>query len=149
MKIILLERPSLLESDYFNKAYKHSASVSLINGNFFNFGRNNFLYHRGLRNRNFSIIDSFSQTSTSPFCITFDYFFPKIFKSHKQNLANFLEQYINLLQYSYISYSTRITHGFVSLNALLVKHCNDFLEKRSSGRSRAEVTYFSVGNIFS
>ena len=41
------------------------------------------------------------------------------------------------------------THGCISLTTLLlVKHYNDLLDRRSSGRGRDEVTYFSVEDVF-
>ena len=39
------------------------------------------------------------------------------------------------------------THGYINLTTLLVKHYNDLLTRRRSGRARNEVTYFSVGDV--
>ena len=40
------------------------------------------------------------------------------------------------------------THGYINLTTLLVKHYNDLLTRRRSGRARNKVTYFSVGDGF-
>ena len=40
------------------------------------------------------------------------------------------------------------THGYINLTTLLVKHYNDLLTRRRSGRARNKVTYFSVGDVF-
>ena len=40
------------------------------------------------------------------------------------------------------------THGCINVTTLLVKHYNDLLDRRSSGRGRDDVTYFYVGDVF-
>ena len=40
------------------------------------------------------------------------------------------------------------TRGSISLSTLLVKHYNYLLDRQNSGRSRNELTCFSVGNVF-
>ena len=40
------------------------------------------------------------------------------------------------------------TDGNKILHTLLLKHYNDLLDKQSSERSRDEVTYFYVGDVF-
>ena len=43
---------------------------------------------------------------------------------------------------------SKFTHGCINVTTLLVKHYNDLLERRSSGRARDEVTFFYVGDVF-
>ena len=40
------------------------------------------------------------------------------------------------------------THGCINVTTLLVKHYNDLLDRRSSGRGRDTVTCFYVGDVF-
>ena len=39
------------------------------------------------------------------------------------------------------------TDGSKTLYTLLVKHCNDLLDRQSSERGKDEVTYFYVGDV--
>ena len=50
--------------------------------------------------------------------------------------------------FPFIWQNDKYTHGCISLTTLSVKHYNDLLDRRSSGRSRDEFKYFSVGDIF-
>ena len=62
--------------------------------------------------------------------------------------------YILINQNQFLHGSTKLnfildhTHGYINLTNLLVKHFNDLLARRSSGRTRNEVTYFYVGDLF-
>ena len=42
----------------------------------------------------------------------------------------------------------KYTHGCINVTTLLVKHYNDLLDRRSSGRGRDTVTCFYVGDVF-